>query len=301
MTEASGEIVNCGSWTVDSACHVVSIRIHLQMHFALISFLNARPLWWGLTHDPSPDDSFEFASPARCADLIAAGLADLALVPAIEIARIPDLIALPSICIASRAEVRSVLLVSRVPMEEIRAVALDPSSRTSVALAHILLGERLGAAAYRRIKFDPVERENLLRLEGHDAAVVIGDPALQFSKRRGAEIFQYDLAAEWNALFHEPFVFALWAGRRAQVEQHQARTLGRLEASRDFGLRHIEAIARGAAEELSLPLDELVEYFREALHYDFGEQERRALRRFYELAAKYELISEVRDQEWIAG
>ncbi|HVT03487.1 MAG TPA: menaquinone biosynthesis protein [Thermoanaerobaculia bacterium] len=270
------------------------------MHYALISFLNARPLWWGLTHAPRADDSFEFASPARCADLIAAGLADLALVPAIEIARIPDLIALPSICIASRAEVRSVLLVSRVPMEEIRAVALDPSSRTSVALAHILLGERLGEAAYRRIKFDPVERENLLRLEGHDAAVVIGDPALQFSKRRGPEIYQYDLAAEWNALFNEPFVFALWAGRRSQVERRLDETVARLEGSRDFGLRHIEAIAREASEELSLPFSELVEYFREALHYDFGERERRALRRFFALAAKYQLIGEVTDQQWIA-
>jgi len=270
------------------------------MHFALISFLNARPLWWGLTHAPHPEDSFEFASPARCADLIADGLADLALVPAIEIARIPGLIALPSICIASRAEVRSVLLVSRVPMDRIRAVALDPSSRTSVALAHILLGERLGAEAYRHIKFDPVERENLLRFEGHDAAVVIGDPALQFSKRRGPEIYQYDLAAEWNTLFNEPFVFALWAGRKSQVQSRLEETMARLEASRAFGLRHIDAIAREASEELSLPFTELVEYFHEALHYDFGDEERAALGRFYRLAAKYNLIGEVRDQEWIA-
>src|SRR3972149_5277779 len=106
------------------------------MHYALISFLNARPLWWGLTHRPREGDTHEFTSPARCADLLAEGTAHLGLIP--------------SICIASRSEVRSVLLLSRVPMEEIRSVALDPNSRTSVSLARILLAERMGEAGYRR-------------------------------------------------------------------------------------------------------------------------------------------------------
>src|SRR3989304_5506712 len=93
-----------------------------RMHYALISFLNARPLWWGLTHRPREGDTHEFTSPARCADLLAEGTAHLGLIPSIELMRIPDLVVVPSICIASRSEVRSVLLLSRVPMEEIRSV-----------------------------------------------------------------------------------------------------------------------------------------------------------------------------------
>ena len=275
------------------------------MRYALISFLNARPLWWGLTHDPGPDDSFVFASPARCADLIAGDRASLALIPAIELARIPDAVAVPDICIASKTEVRSVLLVSRRPFEEIRSVALDPSSRTSVALARILLGERLGREVYETIKFDSVEPAALLSFEGHDAAVVIGDRALQRSRELPDDVtFRYDLVSEWNDLFGEPFVFALWAGRRSALEQdlggRSTESLhARLAGSLAFGRAHLEAIAREASEELSLPYSELVEYFTLALHYDFGPNERAALERFTRLAAQYRLIDEEKKIEWL--
>lgn len=270
------------------------------MHYALIKFLNARPLWWGLTHSPQPGETFEFTSPARCADLLADNRAHLGLIPAIELARIPGLVAIPSICIASQSEVRSVLLFSRVPFEEIRSVALDPSSRTSVTLARILLAERLGEERYRQIRFDAAESSRLLALEGHDAIVLIGDPALQASKLNGMT-FRYDLCSEWHALFGEPFVFAVWAGRReALAEQDPEILLHRLEESRAYGMEHLQAIAREAAEELSLPYDELIDYFRSALHYEFGPDEQRALARFHRLAAKYALIDEPKEIEWLA-
>jgi chorismate dehydratase len=275
------------------------------MRYALISFLNARPLWWGLTHHPRPDDSFVFASPARCADLVAGGKASLALIPAIELARIPDAVAMPDICIASMTEVRSVLLVSRKPFEEIRSVALDPSSRTSVALARILLGERLGREVYETIKFDSVERAALLAFEGHDAAVVIGDRALQLSRELPDDVtWRYDLVSEWHRLFGEPFVFALWAGRRsvlaADSSGRSIESLRRqLRESLELGRASIETIARESSEELSLPYAELLEYFRLALHYDFGQKERDALERFYRLAVEYRLIDEEKSIEWL--
>lgn len=275
------------------------------MKYALISFLNARPLWWGLTHAPETGEEFQFASPARCADLIAGGSAALALIPAIEMLRIPGVVAIPDICIASRTEVRSVLLVSKVPLEAVRSVALDPSSRTSVTLARILIGERQGPEAYAAVKFDAVEAAELLRLEGHDAAVVIGDRALQVSRELPASAkYRYDLVSEWNALFDEPFVFALWAGSRAAIDaglggRSPEQLVARLAESRAYGLSQVEAIAREASGELSLPFNELVEYFRFALHYDFGSRERSALARFYALAAKYRLIDEGRRIEWL--
>lgn len=270
------------------------------MHYALIKFLNARPLWWGLRNEPQPGETFEFTSPARCADLLADGHADLGLIPAIELARIPNLVAMPSICIASRSEVRSVLLFSKVPFEEITSVALDPASRTSVTLARILLAERLGEARYRQIRFDAAESDRLLSFEGHDAIVVIGDPALRASKLSGLS-FRYDLVSEWRALFGDPFVFAVWAGRRDAIEKNDPElVLHRLEQSLAHGFEHLDEIAREASEELSLPYDELIDYFRTALHYEFGENEQRALARFYSLAAKYALIDEPKDIEWIA-
>jgi chorismate dehydratase len=271
------------------------------MHYALISFLNARPLWWGLVHgDRRPNETYEFTPPARCADLLADGSADLGLIPAIELCRIPDIVAVPSLCIASATEVRSVLMVSKVPFEEIRSVALDPSSRTSVALARILLGERLGQEIYRTIKFDVLERNALVALEGHDAAVVIGDPALQLSRSESVIRHRYDLASEWHALFGEPFVFALWGGRRSALERYGAAPLiERLRESRDFGLRHVEQIAREASEELRLPLGELLDYFASALHYELEVPEERALARFCRLAREYALVDGAREIEWL--
>lgn len=272
------------------------------MHYALISFLNARPLWWGLVHgSPRDDETCEFTSPARCADLIADGVANLGLIPAIEIARIPGVVAVPGLCIASRSEVRSVLLISRVEMEEIRSVALDPSSRTSVTLARILLGERLGRERYDQIRFDPVDTSRLLALEGHDAAVVIGDRALQVTAGpyRDHGFHVYDLVSEWHDLYGDPFVFALWAGRKDRLAPSGASIPARLEESYRSGLENLDRITREASEELHVPVGEIDEYFRSALHYQFGAAERRALDRFYRLAAEYGLISEAKEVEWL--
>lgn len=270
------------------------------MHYALISFLNARPLWWGLTHAPEAGETFEFTLPARCADLVADGRAHLGLIPAIELARIPGVVALPEICIASRTEVRSVIMISRVPFEEIRSVSLDPASRTSVTLARILLGERLGPDVYKSIRFDPADRSRIGDLEGHDAAVVIGDPALQISREPHRWAHRYDLVSEWRAMTGLPFVFAVWTGKRDVLREHPAeQILDRLRASRDFGLGQLPAIAREASVEIGVPYGELISYFTEALHYEIGAEEREALSRFYALARKYALIEAGREIEWL--
>ncbi len=272
------------------------------MHYALISFLNARPLWWGLVHGARAEgETCEFTSPARCADLIAGGVANLGLIPAIEIERIPEVVAVPGLCIASRSEVRSVLLISRVEMGEIRSVALDPSSRTSVTLARILLGERLGRDRYDEIRFDAVDSSRLLSLEGHDAAVVIGDRALQVTAgpHRNHGFRVYDLVSEWHDLYGEPFVFALWAGRRDRLPQDGRAIVSRLEESYRSGRDNLDRIAREASEELHVPVGEIDEYFGTALHYEFGAAERRALERFYRLAAEYGLIPEAKEVQWL--
>ncbi len=269
------------------------------MHFALISYLNARPLWWGLVHAPRQDETFEFSSPARCADLIRSGQADLGLIPAIELQRIPDLVAIPRICIASRTEVRSVLLFSRVPFEQIRSVSLDPSSRTSVALARVLLGEKLGRDVYAMIDF--VDRGTGDAGLDCDAEVMIGDPALQMAKSPGAmQMYCYDLVSEWYALFGEPFVFAVWAGREDRLRERDPEALiRRLTESLAAGEGAIRTIAEEAALELDLPVGELHEYFRDALHYELGGSERRALARFHALAADYGLTQRSEEIRWI--
>jgi len=129
---------------------------------------------------------------------------------------------------------------------------------------------------------------------------VIGDPALQLT-RGGADrgLYRYDLVSEWSTTFDEPFVFALWAGRRDILDRvDQDRLQEKLRGSLEFGLSRLDQIAREASEELALPYEELVEYFRSALHYEFGEDERRGLTRFCMLARKHGLI-ESKEIEWL--
>lgn len=269
------------------------------MRYGLIRFLNARPLWWGLVREPAGDIEYEFTSPARCSDLVADGSVDVGLIPAIDLVRIPGLMAVPGICIASRAEVRSVLLVSRVPFEEIRSVALDPASRSSVALTRILLGERLGRDRLEAIRFDPAEHGRRDFLEGHDAEVVIGDPALKV-RQTGKGVTAIDLAAEWNRMVGEPFVFALWAGRADRIGENGRDLIDLLMRSRAKGLASLPEIVAEAAAELGLPEPELAEYFDSALHYDLGADERRALARFHSLAIEYGLVENPQEIEWLS-
>jgi chorismate dehydratase len=178
-----------------------------KLRVGIVNFLNSKPLAWGFLKGHHADlFAPSYHPPALVARLLAQGNLDIGLIPSIEVQRIPNLRVLPDMCIAARHEVRSVLLVSRGPVEEIRRVALDQNSRTSATLVRILLKERYGLnPEYLHERPDP-ER----MLSEADAALIIGDPALRVDRERYRII---DLAEEWNALTGLPFVFAVWAVR----------------------------------------------------------------------------------------
>jgi len=171
-----------------------------------VKFLNARPLLAGLEDGiPAPFQyRFEGAEPSVCADRLAAREASVALVPVTALPVTPAVRAVPSLGVAAHHEVRSVLLVSKVPLERVRSLAAHVASRTSVTLARLLLAERWGTRPQLISRRPPLEA----MLEGVDAAVIIGDPAFAVHGRTG--LLEVDLAhawAEWSGL---PFVFAIW-------------------------------------------------------------------------------------------
>src|SRR5215471_7510691 len=169
------------------------------LRISLVDFLNARPLTWGLVHDPPEGIFISRDTPSVCADKLASGEVDVGLIPSIEYQRIPGLRVVRSLGIAASSEVRSVLLVSDVSRDRIRSVALDPASRTSAALTRILLKRVYGVA--------PEYREGA---GSADARLIIGDPALK-TRLNGHVVL--DLAAEWRAFTGRSFVFAFWAVR----------------------------------------------------------------------------------------
>ena len=257
------------------------------LRIATVDYLNARPLARGFTHGPERSGrSLLSASPAVCAEWLRAGETDVALVPSIEYQRIPDLRVLPGMAIASRRRARSVLLISRVAAAEIRSVALDASSRTSAALVRILLARRSRHA----VEYRTTDPRFPAMLEGHDAALLIGDAALRADTR---EYRIYDLAGEWFEMTGLPFVFAFWAVRPGAVlaaEDHAA-----FLASRRLGLLSTAAIAAEESARLGMPAPFLEAYLKENIHYELGDAECRSLYLFYRMARESGLTPAARE------
>jgi len=234
----------------------------------IVHYVNSRPLAWGLLREPRPRGIEPvLLPPARVADGLASGELDAGLVPSIELARIPGLVVVPDLAIAATHEVRSVLLVSKVPVGEIRRVALDEASRTSAALVRLLLSDRYGLAP----TFFSARAELAAMLEGADAALVIGDPALHVDRERYVVL---DLAGEWLELTGLPFVFAVWAARRDVAGPELVRTL---EESFRAGWAALDAIVAGAAAETGLPPAVLRDYYTRNLRYRVGPAEQAGL------------------------
>jgi len=242
-----------------------------MIRVGIVHYVNALPLARGLERDAAAGEIELFRlSPAAVADQLAAGRIDVGLLPSIELARIPGLELLPGCAIAATHEVRSVLLVSRVPVAEIRTLALDENSRTSAALVRIVLAERYG--------IHPETREEAPDLDAMlaraDAALVIGDPALRVDRERYVVL---DLAGEWLELTGLPFVFALWAAR---AEVATPELAARFQRSLAAGLAELDAVVAEAAAETGLAPAVLLDYYQRNLSFTLGPEERAGLAEF---------------------
>src|SRR5215472_17692343 len=188
----------------------IKIRMR-RLRISAISYLNTAPLMWDFEHgEAGRDFEISYTLPSACAGALAAGEADIGIIPAAAYAVIPGLQVLPRVAIASQRPVRSILLVSKVPIEKIRTVALDTSSMTSTALTKVLFEHWLGTGRV----FTPMPPDLDAMLREHDAGLVIGDTALQVDRTRYLTL---DLAEEWIRFTGKPFVFAFWAVRRSAL------------------------------------------------------------------------------------
>jgi chorismate dehydratase len=260
-----------------------------KLRVGIVNFLNSKPLAWGFLKGHHADlFAPSYHPPALVARLLGQGNLDIGLIPSIELQRIPNLRVLPDMCVGAKREVRSVVLVSRGPVEDIRRVALDQNSRTSSTLVRILLRERWGLdPEYLHERPDP-ER----MLNEADAALIIGDPALRLDRGKYQVI---DLAAEWNALTGLPFVFAVWAVR-PEVEHPDLPFY--FKSSLRYGLSSLDTLVREAAAELGLDTSEVRAYLTENLHFFLRAEELEGLEEFYRRAHSHGLILEPRPIEF---
>lgn len=270
------------------------------MRLAASTYLNSAPLIASFAaHSRRLSADYEFIghqAPAVCAALLAAGEVEIALIPVIEYQRIPNLVLLPEIAVAAKQRVQSVLIASRVTLAEVRRMTLDTSSRTSQALVRILFAERYGRLPhFAHCTPNAAGRcENML-VES-DAALVIGDPAMQLAASPlGRELYIYDLAGEWRALTGLPFVFAVWAVRADAVAGRPdlARQLHNdFLVAKHEGLTQLESLAAQYADELGLPVADLLIYLRESVNYDLDAENIAGMDRYFALAARHRLIAQ---------
>jgi chorismate dehydratase len=228
-------------------------------------------------------DLFEltYCVPSECADRVERGLADIGIVPAIELAR-QDLEVIRGAGIACRGPVRSILLISKTPLSRIRTLAADSSSRTSVVLARILLAECHGAEP--KVVLMPPGLDPML--EAADAALIIGDPALRIDPA-SLPYFVSDLGEQWSVLTGMPMVFAVWAGPRRAIQPWMEQAFA---GSCRFGLEHLEDIVAQECARRGISAELARQYLTRHIVSELAEREYQGLELFLQYAAKFDSV-----------
>ena len=255
------------------------------LRLGAVSYLNTKPLVYGLEAVPE-QFAVRFDVPSKCASLLHEDHVDLGLIPAIEYLRgVEDYWIVPGVSIASEGQIASVAVFSKVPIDQVTTMALDLSSRTSVALTRILCARRWGITP----AFTPAEPDVAAMLARADAALVIGDPAMAIDAD-ALGLLKVDLGGEWQALTGLPFVYAMWTGRQRAASPGQCAAL---RTARDQGVANLTGIARDVGEGDAGREDRALRYLRDNLKYGLGEREAAGLRRFHELGAGIGLAAAV--------
>ena len=241
-----------------------------------VGYLNARPLTWALDRAPN-QWQVRYDLPAVCARLLYDDDVDLGLVPSIEYLRSDDYRFVPGVGIGSRGPVASVALFTRVPVERIRHIALDTSSRTSVTLIRVLCHHRYRIAP----EFVPHGPDLAAMVRDYDAGLLIGDPALE-ADAAALGVSKIDLGAEWTEMTGLPFIYAAWTGRAGVIGRDEVRLLQEAQAE---GVASYPAIAAEYGRRSAPATDMGFAYLRDNMRYGLGADEERGLQLFLDYAA----------------
>ena len=263
-----------------------------RVRIGAVGYLNARPLLYGL--DRSPRFSVRYDVPSECARLLHEGAIDIGLIPSIEYLRGGPYRIVPDLAIASRGVVASVALYTTKSIADVRSIAMDTSSRTSVALVRVLCA--------RRFKIQPAIESrgpDLDDMLAHcDAALIIGDNALFLNPNGhggdmpiGTAIETIDLGDAWTRMTGQPFVYAFWAGRPDALEPADVAALQR---ARDEGIARPDELAREYLAEAPERQQAGADYLRENIKYYLRDDERAGLEAFYRYAVEAGVVDDAR-------
>ena len=259
---------------------------------AASSYLNTAPLIWSFVRGAQRElvELFTDTAPARCAQMLSRAEVDAALVPVIEYQQLSDVSMVADVCVGSKNAVRSVVLVTRRNnLKKVERVALDESSRTSVALVKIIFREFLGLEPEWQVA--PPDLNSMMQQA--DAALIIGDPAMRISRDR---FRVFDLATLWHEFTGLGFVFAMWMVRNDGVQKVRPVDFA---AARDEGLKDLDAIVVNQTERLGFSAEEIREYLTKNIVFRIDDEMRRGLNLYFDLARKHKLIASLKSLEFI--
>jgi len=252
-----------------------------RLRVGAVTYLNTKPLVYRLEQF-APYVELSFDLPSRLADHLAAGQLDVALIPSIEFFHNSTYKIISDACIACHGPVLSVKLFCRVPVPQIRTLALDEGSRTSAALSRLLLKERFGLEPrLKSLRVDQPFSDDV----SADAVLIIGDRAIHSPAASFAEV--WDLGDQWCRWAGLPFVFAMWV---AHSGVNAAELAPALAEARDCGVANLQRIAEKEAAPLGLTAPQCVAYLRDHLHFYLGSREREGLQLFYSKASAMGLV-----------
>lgn len=266
----------------------------MQLKVSAISYMNTVPLMYDFIHSPSREElqgrfDVHFTLPATCAEELRSGATDIGIVPVAAYTSIRGLHIIPEVAIAAKHPVRSILLVSKKPLKQVTSVAADTSSRTSVALMKVLFEERFEG----RPRFVPEPPDLKEMLGKHDAALLIGDPALRVDVE-SPEYQCYDLAHEWQQMTGLPFVFAFWTVREGALRVAREYDVNSVfRRSRDQGLANIDRVCEENAAQHGVSKEMAHCYLSYHLDYSLDSSNLRGLELFYRSAVRYGALDSV--------
>lgn len=248
-----------------------------RFKISAVSYLNSTPFIYGFENYKDIRQKIELSkdNPAICADKLKTGQADIGLIPAVEYPNVPGGQIISDYCIGAKGAVKTVLLVSDVPLRQIKGVWLDYQSRTSVNLVQVL------AENYWKIspKFVPAQKAYETQIQNSKAGVIIGDRTFKLPKKFA---YTYDLAEEWFKYTGMPFTFAVWAANK-RVSQ---AFIGLFNKACLYGLEHTREVIRQFADNGYTDTRRLKKYLENDISYNFDNEKRKAMNYFLQLKQK---------------
>jgi chorismate dehydratase len=264
-------------------------RATSPLRIGAVGYLNARPLTWALDRDPSRWQ-VRYDLPSVCARLLQDGEVDLGLVPSIEYLQSDDYRFVPGVGVASRGAIASVALYTTRTLNQVRHIALDTSSRTSVALIQVLCRHHFHISP----RFVPHGPELTVMTRDFDAGLLIGDPAFE-ADHAALGLQKIDLGLEWTKMTGLPFVYAAWTGRPGAATGEDVRLL---QVAQREGLEAVDLIAAEYARGDTGKTAKAAQYLRDNVKYGLGAEEAAGLQLFLDLAADLGLAPRRRTVEF---